>query len=114
MPMDELLEQLELLDEEMLDRSDQASTAEEWTDFIDRRQRIVEAIVQYASLSPLLSEQKLRLTRIQMSEDKLRECMVSQKQEAADWLRQREQAKLQRNVYETAYSPESMLMDRRK
>lgn len=113
MPMDELLEQLEKLDEAMLHRGDEASS-EEWTDFIDRRQRLVEALIQHASLSPLLPEQKLRLTCIQTGEDKLRRCMEAQKQEAADWLRNREQAKLQRNVYEMGYSPESFLMDRRK
>lgn len=113
MSMDELLEQLEKLDAAMLHRTDEAS-GEEWTDFVDQRQRLVEGLIQCASLSPLSPEQKLRLTYIQTGEDKLRSCMEAQKQEASDWLRNREQAKMQRNVYEMGYSPESFLMDRRK
>lgn len=113
MPMDELIQQLDNLDQQMLKNSESA-THEEWTIFINDREQIINEIIACDTVNPLTSEQKVKLTKIQLREEQLRRTMEQQKQEAADWLRNRGQAKVQRNAYETAYASDSIIMDQRK
>lgn len=113
MPMDELIQQLDNLDEQMLQSSESASH-EDWTIFINDREQIIKEIIACETVNSLTSEQKIRLTKIQLREEQLRRTMEQQKQEAAEWLRNRGQAKVQRNAYETAYASDSILMDQRK
>lgn len=40
--------------------------------------------------------------------------MNAHRLEAKDWLQKRNQAKAQRNAYEAGYTPDSILMDRKK
>lgn len=113
MPMDELIQQLDNLDQKMLQNSENASH-EDWTIFINDREKIINEIIACETVNPLTSEHKVRLTKIQFREEQLRRIMEQQKQEAAEWLRNRGQAKVQRNAYETAYASDSILMDQRK
>ncbi|WP_044481003.1 hypothetical protein [Paenibacillus antibioticophila] len=111
--MDELLTRLEELDKQMILKSDEASS-EEWLDFMDHRQQLVDMLIQRTEASPLAPEHRNRLSSIQMNEDKLRYSMEAQKTEAANWLQQRGQAKAQRNAYDVVYASDSVLMDRRR
>lgn len=111
--MDELIHQLDNLDQQMLQNSESASH-EDWTIFINDREQIINGIIASETVNPLTSEQKVRLTKIQFREEQLRRIMEQQKQEAAEWLRNRGQAKVQRNAYETNYASDSIIMDKRK
>jgi hypothetical protein len=111
--MDELLTQLDNLEQQMLQNSETASH-EQWTIFINDREQIINKIIACETVTPLTSEQKVKLTQIQFREEQLRRTMEQQKQEAAEWLRNRGQAKVQRNAYETAYASDSIIMDQRK
>ncbi|MNC46905.1 hypothetical protein D3C75_959390 [compost metagenome] len=113
MPMNELLSQLELLDQNMIQYGDNASDVE-WSDFIDQRQQLIDKITECAATSPLTEAQKVRLTHIQLQEGSLKRIMEEQKEEAAGWLRQRGQAKVQRNAYDSSYASASIFMDQRK
>ena len=113
MPMDELIQQLDNLDGQMLQNSETA-THEDWTIFINDREQIINEVLACETVNPLTSEQKVKLTQIQFREEQLRRIMEGQKQEAAEWLRNRGQAKVQRNAYETAYASDSIIMDQRK
>lgn len=111
--MDELIQQMDNLDQKMLENSETASH-EEWTIFLNDREHIINKIIACETVTPLTSEQKVKLTQIQFREEQLRRTMEQQKQEAAEWLRNRGQAKVQRNAYETAYASDSIIMDQRK
>ena len=113
MPMDELIQQLDNLDQQMIQNSESASH-EDWTIFINDREQIIKEIIACEAVNPLTSEQEVKLTKIQFGEEQLRRTMEEQKQEAAEWLRNRGQAKVQRNAYETAYASDSIIMDQRK
>lgn len=111
--MDELIQQLDNLDQKMVENSENTSH-EDWTIFINDREQIINEIIASEAVNPLTSEQKVKLTQIQFREEQLKRTMEIQKQEAAEWLRNRGQAKVQRNAYETAYASDSIIMDQRK
>ena len=110
--MDNLLEQLSTLTEETIERIEEA-TYEELESFIAERQLIIDAIITKSEMQPLSAKQKEEVHRILAFDTTLLSRMNLLRVEAQDWLHKRNQAKMQRNVYEATYAPDSVLMDRR-
>lgn len=111
--MDNLIERLSTMTQEVIERIEETSY-EELETFIEDRQHIVDAIVKESENCPLGVKQKEEVHRILAYDKTLLDRMNALRIEAQDWLHKRNQAKMQRNVYEAAYAPDSMLMDRRK
>lgn len=111
--MDEQILALEKLTESILARLNEASY-EELASFIEERQKLIDEINESLKVQSPSPDQKSRLSAILQNDSLLIGKIQELQFEAADWLRQRNHAKAQRNVYEMAYTPESYLMDRRK
>ncbi|OMF04648.1 hypothetical protein BK129_18500 [Paenibacillus amylolyticus] len=111
--MDNLIERLSTMTQEVIERIEETSY-EELETFIEDRQHIVDAIIKESESFPLDVKQKGEVHRILAYDKTLLDRMNTLRIEAQDWLHKRNQAKMQRNVYETAYASDSMLMDRRK
>ncbi|WP_458124293.1 hypothetical protein [Paenibacillus sp. Z3-2] len=111
--MDERIGELETLTHQMLLQINQVSS-EEFTDFIEKRQGLVDDILHMVEETPLTSEQQQRVRAILEQDTLLLGRMNSLKDEAGSWLMNHGQAKMQRNAYEAGYTPESLLVDKRK
>ncbi|MBP2109953.1 flagellar protein FliT [Paenibacillus silagei] len=111
--MDELIRNLDRLTGEMMDRL-QDATYEELEDFVEERQNLVDSITQEVEFCPATQAQKQGINLILSHDNELLDRMNALRQEAQDFLQKRGQAKIQRNAYETAYTPDSFLMDRKK
>ncbi|WP_151259635.1 hypothetical protein [Paenibacillus polymyxa] len=82
--------------------------------FVEVRQMKVDQLLNTLENSPMTEEQKMKLESILSYDALIDQRMQSLKQEAQNWLVQRNIAKSQRNAYESNYTPDSFLMDRRK
>lgn len=111
--MDNLISSLESLTESVTSRL-QEITYEELELFIEQRQQIIDEINVQKIQQSYTQEQFERLNRIVQNDTHILGRMSTLKTEASNWLQQREQAKVRRNAYEAAYSPDSLLMDRRE
>ncbi|GGD92181.1 flagellar protein FliT [Paenibacillus nasutitermitis] len=111
--MNKTISGLEELTQHMMSQLNRASY-EELSNFVDQRQVLVDEIRLMAAESPLTAEELERLRNVLSHDAVILGRMQMLKSEAGDWLQQRGQAKIQRNVYEAAYSPDSILMDKRK
>ncbi|ETT48891.1 flagellar protein FliT [Paenibacillus sp. FSL H7-0942] len=111
--MDNLIERLSTMTQVVIERIEETSY-EELETFIEDRQHIVDAIIKESESFPLDVKQKGEVHRILAYDKTLLDRMNTLRIEAQDWLHKRNQAKMQRNVYETTYASDSMLMDRRK
>ncbi|QWU15863.1 protein FliT [Paenibacillus sophorae] len=87
---------------------------EELESFVEERQRIVDAIGDEAVSCQPTSEQKQEIRRIMEHDSEILARMNTLRLEAQDWLQKRNQAKAQRSAYEAGYTPDSILMDRKK
>ncbi|WP_106767241.1 hypothetical protein [Paenibacillus faecalis] len=111
--MDDLILKLEKLSQSVVERLEE-STYEELVSFVEARQPVLDEMSKRMSNNKLNQEQKQRIQEL-LRHDKLVEArMRALKQEASDWLIQRDAAKMQRNAYETTYYADSYLMDQRK
>ncbi|WP_315372663.1 hypothetical protein [Paenibacillus xylanexedens] len=90
------------------------ATYEELADFVERRQPIIDQLNQIALEQKLTPEEKERLKVLLQHDPIIMVRMTVLKNEAGDWLSQRKQATRQRSVYEVAYTPNSLLVDKRK
>ncbi|OKP85804.1 hypothetical protein A3844_15740 [Paenibacillus helianthi] len=111
--MDELILSLDQLTHGMMSRLQEA-TYEELEDFVEERQKLVDAIAEKVACNPSTPAQKREINRILENDNALLDRMNELRMEARDWLQKRSQAKVQRSAYEAVYSPDSLLMDRRK
>ncbi|USB32830.1 flagellar protein FliT [Paenibacillus sp. YPG26] len=111
--MDKLIEELKSLTESIVARL-QFTSYEELEDFVAERQRIIDELNRLKDSTPFNSFEREQLEEILRADSVILMRMEVLKNEASDWLQQRGQAKVQRNAYETAYTPDSILMDRRK
>ncbi|NQX47201.1 flagellar protein FliT [Paenibacillus tritici] len=111
--MDNLLQELEELTRAMNYQLED-TTYEELETFVEQRQKIVEAIGEEVENCQMTPAQKDLLRRILEHDPAIMARMNAHRLEAKDWLQKRNQAKIQRNAYETAYTPDSFLMDRKK
>lgn len=87
---------------------------EELEHFVHERQKFVDLIANKVEKCQLTSAQKAVLGRILEHDPAIVARMNAHRLEARDWLQKRNQAKTQRNAYEAAYTPDSILMDRKK
>ncbi|AJE54070.1 hypothetical protein RE92_14285 [Paenibacillus polymyxa] len=111
--MNEVLSQLEQLTQQFILRLNETNY-EEVEIFVEVRQMKVDQLVNALENSPMTEEQKMKLESILSYDALIDQRMQSLKQEAQNWLVQRNIAKSQRNAYESNYTPDSFLMDRRK
>ncbi|AIQ44011.1 flagellar protein FliT [Paenibacillus sp. FSL R5-0912] len=111
--MDNLLQELEQLTQVMNQQLEDA-TYEELEAFVEQRQKLVEAIGKEVEICQMTSAQKDVLRRIMEHDPAIMARMNAHRLEAKDWLQKRNQAKAQRNAYEVGYTPDSILMDRKK
>ncbi|MEK3790875.1 hypothetical protein MKX42_03805 [Paenibacillus sp. FSL R7-0204] len=111
--MDKLLQELEHLTLAMVSILNDSSY-EELEAFVEQRQILVDAIGQEVEKCQPTLAQKEDIRRIMEHDPAIVARMNAHRLEAKDWLQKRGQAKIQRNAYETAYTPDSFLMDRKK
>ncbi|PNQ84995.1 hypothetical protein DXC69_06885 [Paenibacillus polymyxa] len=111
--INEALSQLEQLTQQFILRLNETNY-EEVEIFVEVRQMKVDQLVNALENSPMTEEQKMKLESILSYDALIDQRMQSLKQEAQNWLVQRNIAKSQRNAYESNYTPDSFLMDRRK
>jgi glycyl-tRNA synthetase (class II) len=111
--MDELLVHLEQMTQQFIIRLNE-TTYEEVEKFVEERQVKVDQILTLSESQFLTVEQKRKMESILRNDEMISQRMLQLKIEAQDWLLQRNMAKTQRNAYESAYTPDSILMDRRK
>ncbi|RXZ83489.1 hypothetical protein EBB07_06685 [Paenibacillaceae bacterium] len=111
--MDDLITRLENHNEEILLNLSETSY-EALSEFVEMRQEIIDEMARIIAEHPLSEAQQNRIHQIQQSEESIRIRMFELKNEAADWLRNREQVKTQRKAYENVYAADSILMDRKK
>ncbi|AIY11630.1 hypothetical protein LK13_10445 [Paenibacillus polymyxa] len=111
--MNEALSQLEQLTQQFILRLNETNY-EEVEIFVEVRQMKVDQLLNTLENSPMTEEQKMKLESILSYDALIDQRMQSLKQEAQNWLVQRNIAKSQRNAYESNYTPDSFLMDRRK
>lgn len=110
--MDKLISDLEELTQGILPRLQYASY-EEMSNFVEERQPIIDQLKESIDTQTLSSSLRERLNAVLQLDTVLLGRMQALKEEAANWLLQRGQAKAQRSVYETSYAADSILMDRR-
>lgn len=111
--MDKLLAELELLTKQLLPVLFNAPY-ESLENFVEERQKLVDAIGLEVERCGLTSAQKERLSRIMEHDSAIIARMNAHRLEALDGLQRRNQAKMQRSAYEQHYTPDSILMDRKK
>ncbi|KAF6656834.1 hypothetical protein ACT3XG_22645 [Paenibacillus polymyxa] len=111
--INEVLSQLEQLTQQFILRLNETNY-EEVEIFVEVRQMKVDQLVNALENLPMTEEQKMKLESILSYDALIDQRMQSLKQEAQNWLVQRNIAKSQRNAYESNYTPDSFLMDRRK
>ncbi|UQZ33831.1 hypothetical protein C2I18_10010 [Paenibacillus sp. PK3_47] len=111
--MDELIRSLDQLTKAIIDRLQEA-TYEELEAFVEERQKLVDGIAEKRVICQLSPAQQSEINRILEQDYELLGRMNALRLEAQDFLMKRGQAKMQRNAYESAYTPDSILMDRKK
>ncbi len=85
---------------------------EELSDFVNHREKLINSIL-YSGVE-LTSETVAKLSDLRNNDDRIVAAMEKFKREASDWLTQRQTSKLGRSAYESSYSPDSILMDKKK
>lgn len=104
---------LEELTRGILGRLSQADDIE-ITSFVEQREKLTDELVESFRCNPPNDDEKLKIRALLAHDQQLSQRMNALKLEASQWLLNRNQAKIQRNAYETAYTPDSILMDRKK
>lgn len=92
----------------------QEATYEELVVFVEERQKLVDSIAEKVAIYSSSAAQKQEINRILGYDNELLDRMNTLRQEAQNFLQKRGQAKMQRNAYEAGYTPDSILMDRKK
>lgn len=109
--MDELISEIEELTSRMMERI-MISSYEELVDFVQQRGQYISRITN-SPADQLTMEQRARLQNVLKHDGAILYRMNFYKDEAANWLKNRSDAKVHRNAYEAKYTPDSILMDRR-
>ncbi|MDF9840145.1 MULTISPECIES: hypothetical protein [unclassified Paenibacillus] len=86
----------------------------EITTFVEQREKLTDELVESFRCNPPSDDEKVEMRALLAHDQQLRQRMNELKLEASQWLLNRNQAKMQRNAYEAAYTPDSILMDRKK
>ncbi|MDR6720307.1 hypothetical protein [Paenibacillus sp. 2003] len=112
--------ELDILLQQLLDLTlnftDELNTkaSEDMEYFVNERQDLVQQLRLIMDVQKMDDLQKEELKRILTYDVMIQERMLSVKNEAQEWLLQRNLAKTQRSIYENKYATESYLMDKRK
>ncbi|KUP23875.1 hypothetical protein [Paenibacillus sp. DMB5] len=86
----------------------------EITAFVEQREKLTDELIDSFRHNPPNDDEKVKIRALLAHDQQLSQRMNALKLEASQWLLNRNQAKMQRNAYETAYTPDSLLMDRKK
>ncbi|BCG61336.1 hypothetical protein [Paenibacillus sp. URB8-2] len=113
--MDSIITELNLLTQNVLSRLPDASY-EELAAFVENRQNLVDDIGKQIveNHQSLAESQKLAILSILEHDGAILARMNAHRLEARDGLQRRNLAKAQRSAYEAGYTPDSILMDRKK
>lgn len=112
--MDELISELEFETSQIMDRISSVPY-DELDEFIDNRQHIVDTLIRIVQLTEPSPDHKIRVREILKTDATVMSRIDELRNEAQDWIRHRNQAKLQRSAYEgLGGAIDSILMDRRK
>ncbi|GAS84654.1 hypothetical protein [Paenibacillus amylolyticus] len=111
--LDMLLHQLLNLTLNFIDELE-TKVSKDIEDFISERQDLVQQLQGIMDVQKMNSLQKEELKVILTYDLMIQERMLLIKNEAQEWLLQRNLAKTQRSLYESKYASESYLMDKRK
>lgn len=109
-----LISKLEDTASQMIGRLQMVSY-EELVSYVDERQDIINQLEMKLNVNPPDDRQRARISAIIDSDSAVRRKIELFKNEAADWLQQKERKKVQRNAYESVYQqPDSILLDQKK
>lgn len=111
--MDDLIRQLEELTERAINELSEMEY-EELEGFVSERETIIDHIVTFSKGHALTEQQEQRVFNILQQDGLVMSSMQVLRDEARDWLHQRNMAKVQRSSYETQYAPDSVIMDKKK
>lgn len=111
--MDELICSLEQLTYSMVQELE-VSDYSELSAFVEQRQFLVDAITELSHTNALSHQDIERLREVVKADQLIEMRMTYLKQEASDWLNQRQNSKVQRGAYENRFYGESILMDYKK
>ncbi|MGN7169668.1 hypothetical protein ACTHSJ_27750 [Paenibacillus cellulositrophicus] len=111
--MDKFINSLKVLTESVLERL-HCISPQELQDFVQERQQLIDELNRFKQHTPFSPSQVEQLQSILQADPLILNRMNQLKMEASDWLQNRGQAKMQRSAYESAYTPDSFLMDQRK
>nr|WP_110000863.1 hypothetical protein [Paenibacillus pabuli]PWW37454.1 hypothetical protein DET56_109341 [Paenibacillus pabuli]PXW05596.1 hypothetical protein DEU73_108340 [Paenibacillus taichungensis]RAI98868.1 hypothetical protein DET54_1035 [Paenibacillus pabuli] len=82
--------------------------------FVEERQVIIDGLVEQFSLQPASVTEKVKIEQLLGNDHEIIARMNVLRLEAQEWLYRRGQAKTQRKAYESGYTPDSFLMDKKK
>lgn len=111
--MDELITELERLTAGMADSLDQADD-QAFSAFVDERQAIIDQLQEQALPPQQAAKYRERVMRLLEHDDHIISRMQQLKDEASEQLAKLKQGREQRQVYEAAYTPDSIFFDRKK
>lgn len=111
--LEEVVEELELLTEGMLSQLAEADFVM-LEAFVDQREPLMAALAEAKAAQALQPSLEQRAAQVVAQDPLFLARMQELKQEAAEWLQKRGAAKAQRSAYEQAYTPDSILLDRKK
>lgn len=111
--MDNCILELNKITQDIINRLDNCSY-EELNDFVEQRQNLIDQLEQQVRKQSIGVIEQHQLRELLEADPMIIARMQQLKSEAAKWLQQREHTKTQRNAYDTAYTPDSFLMDRKK
>lgn len=111
--MDNPIIHLEESTQSMVERLSNAEY-EEIEAFVNHRESLLSQMSDFFETNPMSTQDKESIRLIIKHDEQIYSRMIELKSEAADWLAQRNSAKSRRSAYESAYSTDSFLMDRKK
>ncbi|MBD7968935.1 hypothetical protein [Paenibacillus gallinarum] len=111
--MDNLIEELELITLNFISHIKEIDYEKSMV-FVERRYTIIDSILAQLEHNKLTEINKKRLSLLLSYDEEILKKLENLKNEAWDWLQQRNKIKAQRSAYENPYSADSLLMDRRK
>lgn len=111
--MDKLIQSLEELSIEISGKLEETSY-EELVMFVENRQKFIDSIEKKLVSCQITPEQRQGIGQIMKYDSAILARMDSLRIDAQEWLYKRNQAKTQRNAYDSMYTPDSILMDRKK
>lgn len=82
--------------------------------FVEERQIIIDGLAEQFALQAASLTEKMEIEQLLSNDHEIVARMNVLRLEAQDWLHKRGQAKTQRNAYESSYTPDSFLMDKKK